>query len=255
MLSLSLALVLSQAAAQPVDISAWKARAKGLTDGNGHFFVYDAEHTSDTVFYGDGKTMYAQRVFGSGSEGRKSWYAALWDPRGLNATAAGAAVAMEDSGARYTCTCADRVTPLTPLKADALAKLLDSATFMPALWARAVEKLLRDDHGVYYLVDRARNDRRDFRLFIGKRGEMKQVPLKDIVDDAQGMVFATRDGQLRLITGQGPDATQDNRWIRGKRNTRLTVVDLEAASTLRLVYMDLGPYFGQRLGTPCDDLL
>jgi len=117
------------------------------------------------------------------------------------------------------------------------------------------EKLLRDVNGTYYLVDRFRSsnpaDRRDFRVFAGQKGSMKQLPLKDIVDDAKGMIFSTKNGNLRLITGT--DGNVEGKWVQGKEATSLVEIDLDRYDTARMIYLDLGPYNGARLGTPCDD--
>jgi hypothetical protein len=77
--------------------------------------------------------------------------------------------------------------------------------------------------------------------------------LKDVVDDAQGMILSTKTGNLRLITST--DGKSEGKWIVGKVTTVLTEVPLDNYNTARMVYMDLGPYSGQRLGTPCDDFM
>jgi hypothetical protein len=82
---------------------------------------------------------------------------------------------------------------------------------------------------------------------------MKQLPLKDIVDDHQGMVLATKTGNLRLVTGA--DGKFEGRWIEGKKTVPLIEIDIDRFDSGRLIYLDLGPYTGQRLGTPCDDLM
>ena len=38
-----------------------------------------------------------------------------------------------------------------------------------------------------------------------------------MVDDAQGQIFATKDGSLRLVTGA------ESKWIKGKVELKLTV--------------------------------
>jgi len=82
---------------------------------------------------------------------------------------------------------------------------------------------------------------------------MKQLPLKDVVDDAQGMILSTKTGNLRLITTT--DGKLDGKWIQGNKTTTLLEVPLDNYNTGRMVYMDLGPYMGLRLGTPCDDFM
>jgi hypothetical protein len=261
--ALLIALALSQPQAESVDISSWKASAHGLTDGKGHYFVYDSEKPYETIYYGDEKRLVQLRIFGGGRNGTESWSANLWDPRIPRMGGGSALVSMKDSGRFFTATCGQRETALTEMSAEATAKLLASATFGPPPFDRSPERLLRDDRGNYYLVDRLRTpdrlDRRDFRLFVGPRGKMKQVPLKDIVDDSEGMIFSTKNGELRLVFGSsGGDSASSKekyRWIEGKKTVALTDVDLDLPINWRLVFMDLGPYLGMRLGTPCDDLM
>jgi hypothetical protein len=260
--SMLVAVLLSQPRPETVDISAWKAQAKALTDGKGHFLVYDAKRPYDTMFYGDEKKLVQLRMYGGGMSGTESWSTALWDPRIPRVDGNTAEISMSDSGKRYQGQCGKKVTELQEVNADKLAKLLSSATFAPASWDRMPERLLRDDKGTYYFVDRLRTedrlDRRDFRLFVGPRGKMKQLPLKDIVDDSEGMVFATKGGELRLIFANvgAPDGMpreNDFKWVDRTKKEHLTDVPLDLPINARLVYMDLGVYAGARLGTPCDD--
>lgn len=253
------AVALGQAAPAPatLDAGVFLEKLQLLTDGQGHYIAVDAERPyGEHVFYGDGKKLAQVPVVGGGKSGTEQWNVSLWDPRARGTSLQYASIEMQDSGKRYSVTCAKKTTALTVVPAEEAKKLLAAATFTERLWTRQPEKLLRDDTGTYYLVDRFRtydaNDRRDFRVFAGPRGNMKQLPLKDIVDDSEGMIFATRSGNLRLIT---QDGKAESKWVKGAKATLLTEVDLGRVDTARLVYIDLGPYSGQRLGTPCDDLM
>jgi hypothetical protein len=150
--------------------------------------------------------------------------------------------------------CGDTAAKLSKVARDEAAKLIDTAAFRGSRWTRLPSLLFRDDTGTYYLIDRLRtdddNDRRDWRVFVGPRGKMKLAALKDVVDDDQGQIFATRDGSLRLVAG-----STDIKWVKGKAETKLTQVDLGTFRNVRMVYVDLGPYVGEKLGTPCDDFL
>lgn len=256
LLQLALVSALAQAPS-PHDAGAFLDSLRLLTDGQGHYVAYDPERPyGEHLFYGDGKTFARLSASGGGRNGTESWNVTLWDPRALGTSMQHASIDMQDSGKRYSVTCAKRTTPLVPVAPEQAMKLLASATFTEPTWTRLPERLLRDDTGTYYFVDRfrakERNDRRDFRVFVGQRGNMKQLPLKDIVDDSEGMIFATKTGNLRLITRNGQ---AESTWVRGQKSTSLTEIDLGRADTGRLVYLDLGPYTGQRLGTPCDDLM
>lgn len=256
--SLLVALTLAQPRPAPIDATAFREKLLVLTDGQGHYLALDPEAPSgETTFTGDGKQFVQVVVSGGGRSGAESWSVSCWDPRVRHGGNSPASIDMKDSGQSYSVSCAKKTTALTPMPADAARKLLAGATFVEPTWTRLPEKLLRDDNGVYYLVDRFRakepSDRRDFRVFAGLKGAMKQLPLKDVVDDSQGMILSTKTGNLRLITTT--DGKFEGKWIQNKVVTPLVEVPLDNYNTGRMVYMDLGPYSGQRLGTPCDDFM
>ncbi len=257
MLSTLVALTLCQTPAA-VDTAAYKDKLQFLTDGKSHYvaFLPSKPYDSATSFYGDGKTFAQIPVFAGGRNGEETWSMSFWDPRVQHSGNSPASVEMRDAGKRHLVTCAKKESELKVVAEDERKKLLDAATFTERTWTRLPEKLLRDDTGTYYLVDRFRSkeagDRRDFRVFVGKKGAMKQLPLKDIVDDSQGLILATKNGDLRLVTrGDKLEGT----WIKGKERVALVEVDLNNYDNARMVYIDLGPYAGQRLGTPCDDFM
>ena len=74
-----------------------------------------------------------------------------------------------------------------------------------------------------------------------------------VLTDEQGLILATKNGNLRLVTSS--DGKFEGRWIQGKVTTPLVEVSLDSLNNSKMVYMDLGPYSGQRLGTPCDDFM
>jgi hypothetical protein len=252
----ALVLVLSQTGPDKVvDVSAKKADLGVLTDGKGHYVVYNAkEPLTGPTFYGDGKTFHVVPVIGGGASGTESWDMSLWDPRVVGLKQSYASMSMKDEGKVFEVQCGEATGALTRLGKDEAAKLLDAAAFRGSKWTRQPTHLFRDDTGVYYLVDRLRtddaNDRRDWKVYLGPRGKMKLAALKDVVDDDEGQIFATKDGSLRLVASSG-----ETRWIKGKSETKLTPVDLGSFRNARMVYVDLGPYVGQKLGTPCDDIL
>jgi hypothetical protein len=248
-------LLLAQTTAPAVDLGEAKAKLKGLTDGKGHYILYNGERPYDApLLTGDGKTLYVSRVIGGGMSGDERWSVTLWDPRVGQTRNGKPSIEMEDSGKKYSVTCGLKVTPLTPVADAEVAALLAKAAVRPPLWTRYPDKLMRDDVGNYFFVDRLRteeeNDRRDFRVFMGPRGKMKPLPLKDIVDDSEGTIYATKDGVLRLITTDKASGQQVFKWVVGKVETKL--IDVPVQDNVRMIYMDLGPYSGLPLGTACD---
>jgi hypothetical protein len=254
-----LAMLLAQSKPVPSDVSEFREQLVLLTDEKGHYLAFDgARPFGNHLFYSsDGKTFSRVRHESGGKNGDESWNNSFWDPRVTTRSGSPGFVTMRESGAVYEVWCAKKSTRLKALSAEEGKKLLGAATFIEPLWTREPEKLLRDDTGVYYLVDRFRSfedfDRRDFRVFSGMKGAMKQLPLKNIVDDQQGLILATKDGNLRLVTGL--EGKFEGKWVQGSKVTPLVEVDLARFETGQLIYLDLGPYSGQRLGTPCDDFM
>ena len=162
-----------------------------------------------------------------------------------------------DGGATFALRCDERQTVFRPVAADPARKRLKSSRWMHPLWNRTVVVLARDDRGAYTLVDNAMwpADAQDYRVYRGMRGDLKALRLKSVADDDAGKVFATRSGRLRLIVGRDASAPARNmsaEWIKGRVRTQLIVLD--KAVNQRLIYSELGPYLGMRLGTPCDVL-
>jgi hypothetical protein len=235
------------APAEPtVDISAFKDKLQIITDGKGHYVAVEPFGEPDHVYYGDGKQFYAQRV-GSGSrQGNEAWDRTFWDPR-VNALWKGGVGLKQGI---YKVQCGDRATEMQPLSAEDQAKMIDGATFHGPLWKYRAYALARDDKGTYYYVDRPREPENNqaFRLFSGKRGSMKPLKMTNIVSDSQGDIFTTKKGELRLVLDRNKPL-----WVEAKTKTELIKLPVEDNHVM--IYSDLGVYSGQRLGTPCDDLL
>jgi hypothetical protein len=238
-----------------IELGDKKEGMAAVTDGKGHFLVYNAkEPLAGPTLYGDGKTFNVVPTIGGGASGTESFGLNFWDPRVFRARNSYASFNMKDEGRQFDVSCADITTKLTKVAKDEAAKMIGSAALRGSKWTRQPALLYRDETGTYYLVDRLRtgddSDRRDWRVFVGPRGKMKLAALKDVVDDEQGQIFATKDGSLRLVGGTG-----ETKWVKGKTELKLTTVDLDSFRNARMVYVDLGPYSGEKLGTPCDDLM
>ncbi len=246
--SLLVALLVVSQTPTPVDVSAFKLTVG--TDGKKHYLAWDGTQMfNGALFYGDEKTLYQVPVKG-GSSDPNHFSASFWDPRVKNTATVD--VPSENDEAVVTCNDDDKAAKFTALSPEAGQKILEGAKILSRRFVRMPERLMRDEKANYYFIDRFRStddSRRDFRLFIGPRGKLKLQPLKDIVDDTEGMIFSTKTGELRLVTGKDP------KWAAaGKKDLKLINVPLDEPSNVRLVYLDLGVFDGQPLGTPCDEL-
>jgi hypothetical protein len=228
-----------------VDISAAKADLVVLTDDDGEFYVMSGSWTDEHhLYYGDGKTMHALRVFGGGSDGTTGRIGfSFWSPR----SPGNAEVERNDKGV-WQLHCGSEVFALKKAPDAEAKKVLDTAVFKKPLWRRQAHALARDDAGNYYYVDRMRDDYggKGHRIFAGMKGGLKELPMTNVVSDSVGEIYATRKGELRFVT-------EPNKawWIKGSTKTELTIIPIE--DNIALIYGDLGVYDGT-LGTPCDDM-
>ncbi|MFW6052253.1 MAG: hypothetical protein ACODAU_13830 [Myxococcota bacterium] len=144
--------------------------------------------------------------------------------------------------------CGEREVELTLLEGDAKAEIFGLERGDPP-FDRVPHALARDRRGVYYYVDRGATEAtaRDFRLYSGRRGALRQLDMRDIVSDSEGEVFESASGTLRLVVDR-----DEALWIRGKRSTQLKT--LPVGENLGVIFNELGVYLGEPLGTPCDDL-
>jgi hypothetical protein len=235
---------------KPIDITPVIDKLDVFKDDLDHFYVSPRpgtvafEDAGAWVFFGNAKAMYRQRVIGSSVEGGKHYEWNLWSPRakGMNA----ASLDFSDDAMALSCTQKSK-RPLSKLKADEARTFLQHATFYQPLWTHQAHLLARDDDATYYYVDELREEfgGNGYRVFVGPKGAMKELPLANIATDTAGEIFATKSGQLKLISGEGKKAY----WIKGGKKMELTVVD--TYDNRYLIYRELGIY-GQ-LGAVCDD--
>ncbi len=242
------------AAAEPkpeaVDIKPYRDKLIVLQDARGGTYVVMSQHDGDAhAFYGTGKTLYEQ-IIGGRTFNEDAWGLDIWAPRVPRFQNASIAYKQDKT---YALFCGPNETGLTQLTGDKAKAVLDKSAFMsPALMRRA-RVLARDDRGVYYYVDAfsEKYGGKGFRLFVGKKGGMKPIPITDIASDTAGEVFSTKGGELRLVTTrQNETATSEAVWIKGEKRTTLVVLDLDSSSPV--IYGELGVY--TFLGTVCESM-
>lgn len=238
--------VIASAAADPrpqaVDIKPLRDKLAVFKDADGGiyalFYVRDVE---PKLFYGTSKVLYEQILEGSRSRNGDAWTISIWAPR-LAYPFMG--TIERDRDGNYKTACQDKLAHgLTPVTGDAAAAILDKAKFLTSQFMRRPLWLARDDRGVYYYVDvlAKAHGGNGHRVFVGKKGAMKQVALTDVTIDTGGEVFSTKSGDLRLVRSQdvATKATTAT-WIRGERRTEL--VQLDTYMNQPLIFRELGIY-------------
>ncbi len=239
-------------AGDPIDITEYTDDLVVLTDGADHFVIVEpfSKRNPRPFFYGTKNRFNLVRAVGHFASGRERFSITFWEPRwnpayhnhqGVHAT-----LSFKDG--KYTVRCDDRDTVLKPVEGDKRRLILGTGKFEGERWNRRSFSLSRDNEGTYFFVDRSRApDSRDFRVFMGPRGALKQLKMKNIVYDSAGAIFTTDKGQLRLVLGD-----KDAHWVQGKKKTELIYLPL--GQNRYLIYVELGVYSGERLGTPCDHM-
>ena len=255
----SVAGLASSVGAEPLTVSpAEREKMAVCTDGKSHY-VAIAPHDQriSQLFTGDGKTMTQVGIDPSGILAGTKFLEPRFpapthnpDFRGLDMRVYSS---VEYDAEKKSCVlyCGERKTELSIVpKADA-KKLMTEAAFKPNPRAYAPYALARDDRGTYYYVDKGVRDdnKASYRIFVGKKGALKQQKMKDVAVDSEGEVFSTATGDLRFITSKEKGQYT---WVAGKRENKL--IALPPGQNLTLIYTTLGVYQGERMGNPCDDL-
>ncbi|TMQ03874.1 MAG: hypothetical protein E6J90_48845 [Deltaproteobacteria bacterium] len=237
-------------APKPVDIKELKAKAVVLQDAQGGTYV--VFRTDDPkVFYGpNAKTVYEQVIIGSSSDGEGRWEFNTWAPRVPEGSHLGSLEHKKDGSYQKTCRGKDDagLTELGGAKAQAI---LDKTAFVTMGIIRVPHLLARDDSGVYYYVDRLAKiyGGKGYRVFVGRKGAMKQMPLTDVASDSAGDVFSTKSGDLRLVRNS-ENNKETMTWVKGGKRTELVFLDTDINSVV--IFKDLGIY--TFLGTLCDNV-
>ncbi|HUS30067.1 MAG TPA: hypothetical protein VMZ53_16285 [Kofleriaceae bacterium] len=242
------------AAATTIDVAPVAEKLAAYKDEFGNIYVMPALAAFDDTnelqkwfFYGDGKTMYQQRV-SRFTTGKGGYDVSLVAPRAKEVP--GGWLVNNSDGLSLTCRAA-RVSggrrDLTALSADETKTLLAKAKFVPPMLLRQPHFLGRDDDASYYYIDRLASEAggKGFRVYVGQTGAMKQLALTNMATDSMGEIYATKSGKLKITTGKDAHAY----WIKGSKKIELTVVP--PADNRYLVYRELGIYGS--LGTVCDD--
>lgn len=253
------------------DIKAAKPYLLVEHDGKGHYIVHvDVNRTPRKkkiprlLFYGNGKVFHQVQYAGrSGNMPKRGDFSySISDPRVDTAYY----VTFRRRHGESEIECGRRKTGLTRLPEGEAKRMVAKAKFYGPYWRRRSELLARDDEGRYFFVDRHHDievvrdhykgryrdqlaPKRGFRLYVGPRGRMKRVKLKNLVVDPAGEIFITAAGKLKRVA-----STKKVTWTEGGKTVELTPIDLRDARTSRLIYRHLGPYRGARMGRPCDDL-
>jgi len=252
----ALVLAASAAHAEPskhekIDISDAIGNVDVLRDPTGKFYVLpkaygkDGSTASKWTFYGDGRTMYLQRITLFSVDDR-GVTVGVWAPRSRGVQQAQLET-KPDGTTNLICRMKNSKferQPLTRVDDAAAKKLLEKATFLPPLWERQVVFFGRGEGTTYFLVDRLQDEYGGdgYRLFSGEKGRMKQIAIDDVANDAAGMVVKVKAGELLI-------AKAAVTWKHGKTTTAITRLD--PAASRYLIYRELGLY-GQ-LGTFCED--
>ena len=191
--------------------------------------------------------MYQQNVYSQSRDG-VDWTLTSFAPRVSNGQGGSIARKSATEFQRYCGN--DEVDVFTPMTELASAAFLAKVPFFTTPLIRRSKVLGRDTSGTYYYVDALLQEfgGAGYRVFVGRKGAMKQRPLLDVASDSAGMVFSTKSGEIRLVTSTGSSTPKGMTWFAKSKAKELVVLDNHVES--HLIFRDLGLY--GFLGTLCD---
>jgi hypothetical protein len=231
-----------------IDAKPFRDKLLVFEDTQGGTYLVLPGSDSRVWFAKNGKTAYEQIVVTrSSDEGAGTWSYGVWAPRisGLSP----ASIQREPEGTFNRFCGDDNKIALKAVAADRAKQVVDKLTFMTSAIVHRAHLFARDDAAVYYYVDMVAKTYggAGYRVFVGKKGAMKQLPLTDVAVDSAGEVYSTKNGDIRIVTDNGKSSAT---WIKGEKRKELSVLDLDVNS--HIIYSELGVY--EFLGTVCDEL-
>jgi len=230
---------------KPVDVSEVRDSLAVFELESGELFVAQLGNGFEYLFYGKaGQVLYRQD--GPGYSGTMGQQFEEFDVRLTDRRYGGYAFVLRDK--QFWVQCGEQKLPLKRLELEASKKALEGTSFVEALWRRNAHFLARDDHGMYYFVDRELGDNpsmETYRVYMGWMGEVLQAPLKLIAKDAVGEVYGAPGSDQRLVVSAG-----SARFLDGEKARELVVLDVRADS--EIIYGKKGIHAGKSHGTPCD---
>jgi len=227
--------------ALPADKKVESTRLVFATDGKGRYFAADPQSLYD-LFSGQKGELALQRVFGGGSDGKGGFSQSFWDPR------AKGNASLERKDGKFTLTCGEKSVALKPVGAAETKRLIKSVKLRDTLWQRQGHGLARDEDGVYYYVDRAREkDTTDYRVYVGVRGKVTGYPAELLVSDAAGELWSF--GGSKLMISERSQTAE----VRTGESVR-KLIHLQTGDHAHFIYTQLGAYKAEPLGTACDGL-
>lgn len=231
-----------------------RAQVKLATDGKQHYFAWWFKEPEKggipegVAWSADGKSFYRLQTYSGSAEGSKSFGVLYWEPR----LTGNSGFEMKDG--KFEATCGEKKIAFSPVAPDQTKTVLAGATFRKMRWTRKPYALSRDEKGQYYFVDHYRDpddrsSRKDYRLFVGPRGQLKEQKMTNVVSDSEGDIFATKTGDFRLVLNK--EKQKVSKWVSSGKETQLTIVPVD--DNVQVIYNDLGVYDRAKLGTACDE--
>ena len=242
---LTLATAKEPSSPKPVDVSEVRDSLAAFELESGELFVAQLGQGFEYLFYGKaGQMLYRQE--GPGYSGTSTDGFVSFTVRRNDRRYAGYQFVLKDQN--YSVHCGEQILPLKRLDPEAAKTALQDAKFVEAFWRRNAHFLARDDHGVYYFVDRALGSdppMESYRVYMGWVGEVLQAPLKLIAKDTNGEVYGVPGSDQRLVVSAG-----SARFLDGEKTRELVVLNVKVDSDI--IYGKKGIHAGKPHGTPCD---
>jgi hypothetical protein len=241
------------AGTERADISAVRSDLSVYTDGKGHYLAlvepdWEKEAPKDlTLFYGDGKTFHAAQVGNAMADGMK-FEIGFQDPR-IPSSPAGT-VKREGGKVELSCWGKAELTKLPD--ADAQAMIGGATYFKNATKWSPLALSRKGDNFLY--VDSEVGEGDAHRVFSGKKGAMKQIPVKSSKydRDSNTFTFVTEKGTLLATRVENPrEYTLGLAW-EGKQDADWE--PLGRGDNWKIIFEELGVYKA-RTPTPCDPVM
>lgn len=186
---------------QQFNASIDKTKLRVFSDDKGNLFFTSPDGLGDNIFAGNSKL--ASQMKPMGYNGTSTQYKLSFEDSKFNTGN------VEVDGEKMKLTCGSNTKDFSELKGDEAQKALEAVRFRPLPQIRTHNFLARTgpNEVIYVSGDKYQSDPKHHKLFLGKPGQLKEIPIKDyrVLRDGGSTSIDTEGGTFNFPVNGAPN--------------------------------------------------
>lgn len=178
-----------------------KTKLRVFSDDKGNLFFTSPDGLGENIFAGNSKL--ASQMNGIGFDGTSTLFTLSFEDSKFNTGK------VEVDGEKMKLTCGSNNKDFTELKGDEAQKALESVRFRPLPQVRTHNFLAKTgpNEVIYVSGDKYKSDSKHYKLFLGKPGQLYEIPIKDyrVLRDGGSTFIETEGGTFNFPVNGTPN--------------------------------------------------